>query len=83
MDDRGVDRADRYQLLVYQFVPRIEIQPDKVLFTRRFDVLQLFDGLGCVLDERQRRTRREFDVAEALRNGSFVYFHIVSMLDCS
>ena len=39
MHDRGVDRPYRYYLLVYQLVPRIEIQAHEMLFARRFDVL--------------------------------------------
>ena len=39
MDDRGVGRPDRYNLLVQQLAPRIEIQADEMLLALGFDVL--------------------------------------------
>ena len=39
MHDRGVGRSYRYDFLVYQLVPRIEVQRYEMLFTVCFDVL--------------------------------------------
>ncbi len=76
MNYRCVGRPYRYQLLVYQLVPSVEIESDEVLFTRCFDVLELLDGLRGLLYERQHRTRGELDVSEAFSGGSLFDFHI-------
>ena len=49
---RGVGRPYRYYLLVYQLVPRIEIQGHEMLFALCFDVLQLLYRLRGFLYER-------------------------------
>jgi hypothetical protein len=53
---------ERDYLLVYQLMPRIEIQPHEMLFTRCFDVLQLFDGLHRSLYVRKHRAWGQLDV---------------------
>ena len=52
MHHRGVDRPNRYNLFMYQLVPRIEIQPHEMLLALCFDVLELLYRLRGLLYER-------------------------------
>jgi len=51
MDHRGVDRPYRYNFLVYELVPRIEIQAYEMFFALCLDVLQLLYRLLGMFDE--------------------------------